>query len=141
MRTTLSAAIVATWVASGCVTRPRPGAIPGEVRGLYTSGFEASHFRPCDDPPGFGARIAFDSAAAQSLARWTDATSAAWRGFTYVSYLRWVVQNLPEPPLLPAGVIRISNGPKQAVTRILEVRAPLAGECGWQPGVVPGAAP
>ena len=125
----------------GCATRHEPaGPLPGEARGLYTTGFEASHFRRCGDPPGLGSLVEFDSsAAAQLQAAWRAGASSTSDGWTYyVYYVRWVLRELAEPSPPPAGTIRISNAPRHAVTRVLEVRTPYRGECGWQPGELPG---
>jgi hypothetical protein len=132
--------LVTPLAAAGCAGRHSPpAALQGETRGLYTTGFEVSHFRPCEDRPGFGARIAFDSAAAAQFQEWADRTDSASDRWPYgVYYVRWVLRDLPELPPPPPGFIRIGDGPRRAVTRILEVRAPRAGECGLPAGEVPG---
>ena len=118
------------------VASPPAARAPGEVRGLYVSGFETSLFRPCNGSFTDSDQVVFDSAAATVINANRHLAVAARSGAgTYdVLYVGWVVRDLPAPPPPPEGHVRITNAPKLAVVRVLEVRAPQPGECGWSPG-------
>ena len=130
--------LLAVSALAGCAgRRVQPGpSVAGEARGLLTTGFETALFRACDALDAWpGERIGLPQAvAAQFADPWPPgAETRDHRGRGYhVYYVRAIVRRRPEQPP-PAGWIRLSSAPASEIAELLEVRAPLPGECGWDP--------
>jgi hypothetical protein len=131
--------LVAVGTLSACAGRQELQGLPGpdEARGLLTTGFETTLFRPCVASaagPGDNIGLAAEVAAVVGDP-WPPGTEARDQfGQTYyVYYVRALIRPRAEPPPVPAGHIRISSAPKFDIARLTELRAARPGECGWDP--------
>ena len=118
--------VVPIVLALGCARHRSPAPVSDEFKGLLRSTFEASSFLPCNAP----------DSAAHGVRFYPGVEPEAWpagavsrdetRG---VHYVRWQARIAPSGPTPLGGT---STAPAYWVYKVLEIRAPRRGECGYQ---------
>jgi hypothetical protein len=112
---------------AGCAhARPVPAPLADEVRGLFETGYEAHHFRPCTPSDALVWRLRPDPGIPLATPR--TGGQGAYNSYVYYVRLRGAVDTLAAPD--PGSI----GGRVFLVHEVLEIRPPRRGECGWSPG-------